>query len=215
MADLLPTPSPSPSLPASQRQRTLCECKATIVHKSCPISPISCIVDQLHRWSGSVQDGLPTRLTRTRWHRLGRARGILHCDGGKMLIVAMILGVVDRHASRPFSVASMSVRAYLPAHRRHRRHGLLRFGVQLRQGGRQILGVHVLVRRLLVLHLPPVRWTWWRRDEEQFLALGCMQMLIDGVDRGGASEEDAHTVSDDILAIENLTYPNGGFDVVE
>lgn len=42
-----------------------------------------------------------------------------------------------------------------------------------------------------------------------------MEMLVDRFDRGGTSKEDAHAITHDIFAIENLTYPNRRFGVVK
>ena len=146
-----------------------------------------------------------------------RAGGVFDRDGGKMLIVAMIFGVVDRDAARSLPTVDLAFRTCIqfPVHRRDGRRWFVGFRVQLGQCRRQILGMNVLVGRVFVLALPSVRWTGRWRDEEELLALGGAQMLVDRLDRSGASKEDTDTFSHDVLAVKHLTYPNSGVDVEE
>lgn len=52
---------------------------------------------------------------------------------------------------------------------------------QLRQRRRQILRVHLLIRRLLIPHLPTRRRARRRADEEQLVALRRLQVLVLGL----------------------------------
>ena len=81
--------------------------------------------------------------------------------------------------------------------------------MQFRQRLCQILGVHNLVRRILVLHLPAHWRTWWRTDEEQLVALWQRQVLICGVHGRIDAKVDADSVAHDCLAVERLADGDG------
>lgn len=88
-------------------------------------------------------------------------------------------------------------------------------GMQSRQRQRQIISMHLLIRRLLVPDLPAVRRRRRRRDEEEFVQVGCAQVLVRWRDVGVCAEVDAHAAGEDYFAVQRLADESGGVDVVE
>ena len=87
--------------------------------------------------------------------------------------------------------------------------------MQFSERNGQILGMHNLVRRLLVAHLPAHGRRGGRGDEEQLVGLGEGQVLVAGVERGIEAEVDAHAAAHDGLAVDFLADLDGGGDVEE
>ena len=74
----------------------------------------------------------------------------------------------------------------------------------------EVLRVDFLVRRLLVAHLPAMRRAGRRRDEEQLVGFGSVQVAVDGLGGGGAAEVHADAVAHDGLTVEGLLNGDGG-----
>lgn len=153
-----------------------------------------------------------------RRHLAGAGGSVLDGDGGKIGAVAVVVRVVDdggAAAALPPDVngADRALAVHV------RIDGALGqcvgAGVQLGQGGGQILGVHLLVGRVLVAHLPPVRRRRRRRDEEELVALGQRQVLVRRVQRRVRAEIDAHAVAHDGLAVQLLLDRHGRGDIEE
>lgn len=88
-------------------------------------------------------------------------------------------------------------------------------GLQLAQGAGQVLGVHLLVGRVLVAHLPAHGRGRRRRDEEELVALRQVQVAVGGVEVGVLAEVDADAAAEDGLAVEDLADGDGVVDAVE
>lgn len=86
----------------------------------------------------------------------------------------------------------------------------------------EITGVHILVGRVLVAHLPSVRRGRWRGDEEQLIELrGFEQLLAMSLflaqDRGRLAKVDAgaHVAVQQASTLEHFAHGDGVFIGVE
>jgi len=78
--------------------------------------------------------------------------------------------------------------------------------MQLCQRLCQIICMNLLIRRILILHHPPMRRTRWWRNEEQLVALREVQMYVFRVcDLGLLAEVDAYTAIEDDFIVKGFT----------
>jgi len=75
--------------------------------------------------------------------------------------------------------------------------------------------MHLLVGRILQLHLPSMWWRRWRRNEEQLARVRQIQVLVSGLDVRVCAKVDLHHVAHDSFAIEDLLDADGGVFIVE
>jgi len=123
----------------------------------------------------------------------------------------MVARVIDhRRAAAAFPALALVVADW-----RGREIRVYRPVVQLCERLGQIIGVDLLVRRVLELHLPAMRRRRGRGDEEELAGVGEGEVLVLRLDRGRLAEVDLDALAHDGLAVEGVADGDRGIVGVE
>jgi len=131
-------------------------------------------------------------------HGLRAFARILNSDRGKIRTMSLLAGVEHNSSStRPLPPNPSSSRTLQRVIRP-------RSGMKSRQRNGKIFRMDFLIRRPLVTHLPTHRRRGRWGDEEQLIALRCLEVLVALLDLCLHAKVDAHSAAENGLAVEDL-----------